>query len=564
MADTKISAEAAATTLTGTEITIGVQTGANVKITMAQIVNLAKLQNLSAFAATTSAQLAGVISDETGTGLLVFATSPTLTTPVLGVATATSINKVAITAPATGSTLTIADGKTLTVSNTLTFTGTDGITVAFGGGLSIAAAKVLTVSNTMTFTATDGSTISFGAGGTLAYTSANLSVFAATTSAQLAGVISDETGTGLLVFGTAPTLNSPVLVTPTLGVAAGTSLALGGATIGTDALAVTGSTTYNGNLVVNGASFILQGNISAAAWTTNGLRIKGVTATLTDTTSSGTVATAYTDVLGGNTIAASSATVFTNYFSLYMKDPVAGTNVTLTNKWAFGADSAQIGTATPLKITTAGVIQSAVTTAQAVIFAVAGNANAGLYVQGTAIGFVSGGVRIAMMTTATGAGVVALSPASSVGWSNSSNDPNGTIDLAFGRIGAANSRQGLVPSATPIAQIHTLGEASRGGTDTNVAGASGTLQSGAGTGSAAGSSLIFQTPTTGTTGTTAQTYATRLTLTDVFAKVASGTQFWLGNAAVTGLTAGVLAATTNASIVIFDSTGQAYRVPCII
>jgi hypothetical protein len=47
---------------------------------------------------------------------LVFATSPTLVTPTLGVATATSINKVAITAPASGSTLTIQDGFTLLVS----------------------------------------------------------------------------------------------------------------------------------------------------------------------------------------------------------------------------------------------------------------------------------------------------------------------------------------------------------------------------------------------------------------------------------------------------------------
>lgn len=37
----------------------------------------------------------------------------------------------------------------------------------------------------------------------------NLSVFAATTSAQLAGVISDETGSGALVFGTGPTLADP-------------------------------------------------------------------------------------------------------------------------------------------------------------------------------------------------------------------------------------------------------------------------------------------------------------------------------------------------------------------
>jgi hypothetical protein len=47
--------------------------------------------NLGAFATTTSAQLRGVISDETGTGAAVFATSPVLTTPALGAATATSI-----------------------------------------------------------------------------------------------------------------------------------------------------------------------------------------------------------------------------------------------------------------------------------------------------------------------------------------------------------------------------------------------------------------------------------------------------------------------------------------
>ncbi len=46
---------------------------------------------LAQFAATTSLELLGVISDETGTGSLVFANTPTLTTPVLGVATATSI-----------------------------------------------------------------------------------------------------------------------------------------------------------------------------------------------------------------------------------------------------------------------------------------------------------------------------------------------------------------------------------------------------------------------------------------------------------------------------------------
>jgi len=70
--------------------------------------------------------------------------SPTLVTPTLGVATATSINKVALTAPATGSTLTIADGKTLTANASITLAGTDSTTMTFPSssttvaGLSIA------------------------------------------------------------------------------------------------------------------------------------------------------------------------------------------------------------------------------------------------------------------------------------------------------------------------------------------------------------------------------------------------------------------------------------------
>jgi len=78
-----------------------------------------------------SANLAAAVTDETGSGSLVFATSPTLVTPTLGVATATSINKVAFTAPATSATLTIANGKTLTANNSLTLAGTDATTMTF-------------------------------------------------------------------------------------------------------------------------------------------------------------------------------------------------------------------------------------------------------------------------------------------------------------------------------------------------------------------------------------------------------------------------------------------------
>jgi hypothetical protein len=65
-----------------------------------------------------------------------------------------------------------------------------------------------------------------------ASTANKLSDFAATTSAELAGVITDETGSGALVFATSPTL-----VTPNIGVASGTSLTLSGD------LTVNGTTT---------------------------------------------------------------------------------------------------------------------------------------------------------------------------------------------------------------------------------------------------------------------------------------------------------------------------------
>lgn len=54
-------------------------------------------------------------------------------------------------------------------------------------------------------------------GGGDALTSNPLSQFAATTSSQLAGVISDETGSGALVFATSPTLVTPAIGTPSSG-----------------------------------------------------------------------------------------------------------------------------------------------------------------------------------------------------------------------------------------------------------------------------------------------------------------------------------------------------------
>lgn len=61
----------------------------------------------------TGSTLASPVITGTVTGGATY-TAPTFTTPTLGVATATSVNKVAITAPAAGATLALVDGTTVT------------------------------------------------------------------------------------------------------------------------------------------------------------------------------------------------------------------------------------------------------------------------------------------------------------------------------------------------------------------------------------------------------------------------------------------------------------------
>ena len=99
------------------------------------------------------------VTSSTGTVAVVLSNTPTLVTPVLGVATATSVNKVALTAPATGSTLTIADGKTLTASNSLTLAGTDATTMTFPSSSATVAGLAIAQSFTakQTFTGATGS-----------------------------------------------------------------------------------------------------------------------------------------------------------------------------------------------------------------------------------------------------------------------------------------------------------------------------------------------------------------------------------------------------------------------
>lgn len=104
----------------------------------------------------------------------------------------------------------------------------------------------------------DGACHAAGTGNAL--TSNPLSQFAATTSAQLAGVISDETGTGALVFGTAPTITLangtglPV-ATGISGLGTGVGAALASAVSGTGAICLAaGSSCATGGSTSPGGS----------------------------------------------------------------------------------------------------------------------------------------------------------------------------------------------------------------------------------------------------------------------------------------------------------------------
>ena len=114
IADGKTLTASNTLTFTGTD-TSSVAFGAGG--TVAYVAN-----KLSVFAATSSSELAGVISDETGTGALVFASSPTLVTPTLGAALATSV-----TATSGNMTVSAASGNN---SVNLVPTGTGSVDVA--------------------------------------------------------------------------------------------------------------------------------------------------------------------------------------------------------------------------------------------------------------------------------------------------------------------------------------------------------------------------------------------------------------------------------------------------
>jgi len=94
----------------------------------------------------------------------------------------------------------------------------------------------------------------------------------------------------------------------------------------------------------------IDGNMSAAAWTTDGIAFDVNAATYTDTSTAaaGTVATRTANSFGAPTFASTNAITVTDAFTLYVPKTVAGTNTTITRaNSAYFEGNVGIGTTTP-------------------------------------------------------------------------------------------------------------------------------------------------------------------------------------------------------------------------
>lgn len=214
----------------------------------------------------------GVIGEmgTSGSGTtLALTTSPVFTTPNIGVATATSINGLTLTANGTG--FSIAGGtsssKTLNINNTLTLSGTDGTVLNLASALTVNSGAVTLSGNIL------GSTLIIPAGSnTLSANAFNTTTFAPLTSPVFLGTVTIPTPFTLGTGGGAVTVNTTGTQLNYLASSSGTTGSTStnlvfstSPTLVTPILGAASATTINGlSFTANGTGFSIAGGTSTS------------------------------------------------------------------------------------------------------------------------------------------------------------------------------------------------------------------------------------------------------------------------------------------------------------
>lgn len=284
--------------------------------------------NATSLGSFTSANLATALSDETGSGVAVLATSPTLVTPVLGVATATSVNGTTIPS---SKTLVVTTDKISTLAETTSAELAGKISDETGTGALVFATSptlvtpALGIPSAAVLTNATGLPISTGVSG---LGTGVATALATPSSANVLAAVTDETGTGALVFATSPTL-----VTPTLGVATATSVNGLTPTAQTTGFTIAGGTasktlTVSGDASVSGTNTgdqtTVTGNAGTATKLATARKINTVdfdgSADITVTAAAGTL----TGTTLNSTVTASSLTSVGTLANLTVTNAIAG------------------------------------------------------------------------------------------------------------------------------------------------------------------------------------------------------------------------------------------------